>query len=400
MVTAEFIQDAYEVHDGNNHLLFNDCEHRYLFDYLCIDFSQIKIMLEHFFSKQFDFNLMQLKKDRPALAYNDDGYAKAQKFNPYESKWDYVIDDVHLSGLFVYLEKSHPYFTVGDNALMCAKAILVDYFDSKSYCSEIPLKEDEYVGVLEELLTIPPFPPINLWISPNRPKDFKLDLKNNYRDYYETYRKYADLRHMLKKGRKIKLPPLKIIEEQKQLNKLLLNLLCVSDSSTSKQKNERFSFELNMHLVISIQGNVIREKYKLDNIGQLLHNEVFQMVKMGVKIKICKCCNAYFVTEDMRKNYCNRIIDGDKTCMDVGPNRFFRNQKADDPMYKAYRNAFSKNKMRHTRGNFTDEQFNYWQKEATEKRKNKSNDFYEWLDLTVNEIRAEYDKAKVCNVEK
>jgi len=124
------------------------------------------------------------------------------------------------------------------------------------------------------------------------------------------------------------------------------------------------------------------------------------MVKTGVKIKMCRCCNGFFVAGDMRKNYCERVIKGDKTCMDVGPNQYFRNQKKNDDMYKAYRKALSKNLVRLEREAISDEQYKYWQEKANEKRENKSEDFYDWLGLRINEIKDVYEKSRIPDAEK
>ena len=399
MLTANFVQDTYELRDEHNQLLFDDNKHGYLFDYLRVEFTQIEKMLESFFSEQFDFERMHLKKDRPALAYSDD-YVKAQQSNFLINKWDYVIDNAYLSGIVDCLKKNHPYFAIDSNALKCTEAILVDYFNSKLYCSEDILHEDDYVNTLEELLAIPPFFPIRMKISLNKERNFNLDILNHYIDYVSTYDRYGYLRRMLKKGRKIEPPLLKIIEEQQFINKLLFSLLRVSDNATSEQKNEKFNFDLKLDLVVFIEGSIIREKFNLTSISQLLHYEAFQMVKTGVKIKMCRCCNGFFVAGDMRKNYCERVIKGDKTCMDVGPNQYFRNQKKNDDMYKAYRKALSKNLVRLEREAISDEQYKYWQEKANEKRENKSEDFYDWLGLRINEIKDVYEKSRIPDAEK
>ena len=392
MVTASFVQDTYEVYDKHNRLLFNDHNHRYLFDYLYADFSQIEVMLKRFFSEQFDFVLVRLKEKRPALAYNDD-YAKALKSNSFTSQWDYVIDNAHLREITDCIEKSHPYFMIDYNALKCVETVLVDFFNSKLCCCNEVLHESEYVKILEELLTIPPFPPVILRVTSSKITDFRLDILNHYKDYLNKYTECGGLRRLLAKGIEVESPLPTIVEEQRLINKRLQNLSCVSNPITNNKTNEIFTVELDMRLLVYIEGNIIREKFSIYNIGQLLDYEVFQIVKTRVKLKKCRHCNAFFVVNDMRKNYCDRVVDGNKTCRDIGPYLYYKTQKVDDDMYKSYRKAFSKNKMRHTRGVITDEQFNYWQEKANDKRKAKSEDFDKWIDLTINEIRDMYKKV-------
>jgi hypothetical protein len=401
MVTVNFIQDTYELYDEQNILLFGDNKHRYLFDYLRADLAQIEIMLEHFFSEQFDFNLMRLKEGRPELAFREDDYERDLQTNFIINRWDYVIDNAHLIGIVDCLKKSHPYFMIDSNALECAEATLVDYFNSKAYCSEVALHEKEYVDIFEELLTLPPFPSIDIRISPNKPNEIKGFILKHYSEYFSTYDKYGDIRRVLRKGKKIEPPSLKIIEEQRLINKRLLHLLCVSGNAKDKQNSEKVSFEIDMNIEVFIEGNNTREKFNLNNLSQLLRYEVYQMVKAGVKIKACNCCNAFFITKDMKKNYCDRVISGDKTCRDVGSDRFFRRQKKDDPMYQAYRKAFSKNKVRQDRGRIDEQQFNFWRDKAIEKRKNKSEDYNEWLGLSINDIREVYAKETgICDSDK
>ena len=77
----------------------------------------------------------------------------------------------------------------------------------------------------------------------------------------------------------------------------------------------------------------------IEDLSEFLYFEFMQMMKSGRQIKICKNCGRYFVLKDKRKReYCDRIFEGDKTCKEIGAAIKFKKSLGDenDPLKIAH----------------------------------------------------------------
>ena len=57
----------------------------------------------------------------------------------------------------------------------------------------------------------------------------------------------------------------------------------------------------------------------IESLSELFYYEFMQMMKNGRQIKLFKNCGKYFVLKDKRRReYCERIFKGGKTCREIG----------------------------------------------------------------------------------
>lgn len=171
----------------------------------------------------------------------------------------------------------------------------------------------------------------------------------------------------------------KIIQEQKFLNQMMIQYIntrsMIPKGKITESSNDIVGLDL----------------YKsFNDLYQILIHQLIHIMASGVNIKLCNCCNKYFITDDNRIKYCDRIYRGDKKCIDIGPHiHFVKNQ---DSLYKAYRAAFSKNKMRNLRKRITDDQFKCWNDKAKELVEKESKKADKWLNMNIKDIN------KLCNL--
>jgi len=312
------------------------------------------------------------------------------------------------------LINSHPFFTVSLNALYAAEKIIADAFNNNAAFHGAAFHKDEYMEVMAELLDVPPFS--------CKYGDGKIF--NGSKRKFETYfSEYAQTPLFTKKGlpqdknerawkRALNRLRAEICKTQEQMVTIVNNVLALEkshkktiDGDEKLVKNKKRETVFSMHRRVRISGGEAHEIYDIENIVQLLECEVVHMALNNVMVNLCDNCNHFFITNDRRRNYCNRMQDNGKTCVDIGSNRKFRREKNSDLMYKAQRKAFSKQRMRFMRENrddvrtlrdkITEKELDFWYQQAKMKRLAKSNDFYNWLDLSIEEIKAEYEKSNV-----
>lgn len=383
---AQFKKDSYCYYADESSSPLNDSNHIHLFDFLNCDLSRIPPLLNRYLTEQFDFARMRLKDDRPVVAYSVD-YEQALQTNAIINQAAYAIPNPYLQSILSILSGSHPFYTMGFNAEIELEEIVVDGFNAKASAGEYVMDKKEYGGILAELLTVPPFLPCgyrSILFG-----ESKIDIEAHYKDYLETYERFKSIRRMKIKGLAVTPPNLGILEAKNRLNDLLIELLDQTQSADAGHRKAD-SYKFLIDLTVCIIDGVIYEQYSIGSLRQLLECEIYHMAIEKIKIKRCKWCNAYFVNDDHRKQYCDRRIIGDKTCQEIGPNRTYWNKRKDDACYKALRKASSKNSMRLQRGVITPEQFQYWREQAEAKRKAGSDDFFEWLELSIAELRKMY----------
>lgn len=385
-MNAQFERDHYKYYGDSSPSPLTDANHMHLFHFLDYDLTPIGLLLDQYLTQQFDFTHMRLKEDRPAVEYTSE-YEQALQTNEIIDLTEYEVPNPYIQDILSILADCHPFYTMGRNAEKEAEAIIADGFHRKASASESVMGKEEYRDFLVALLTVPPFPPSGFR------SDFlgesKIDIETYYKDYLETYSKFSTVRRMKQKGIPVPLPSLGILETQSRLQALLIELLDNSESAT-KHRPQKEAYRFFIHLSVVVIDGVLYEEYSIENLRQLLECELYYMAQEKIKIKRCKCCNAYFVCSDNRQKYCDRMRKGKKTCREIGPNQAYWNQQKKDAKYKAFRKASSKNSMRLARGSITGDQFQYWREQAEEKRKSDSDDYYEWLDLTIAELRKAY----------
>jgi hypothetical protein len=445
-----FTNDCYRFYDDQNMPRFDDRSHRHLFDFVSAELPQIELLLEKFFSTMFDFKKLELKEDRPRYKEYEE---EVQFVKPVPSSKKSEDDKAneYLKEIISILESSHPYYRIGENAINAAEDAIIDYFHLHSSYNEDVLTEEKHKNNVSILLSTPP-------LSGYVPSDKKKEL---FRAYCKCYDQSSSVRRALKKGRECEAKSaIKIIAVQQRMRELLFRILdisvpiinrlsifdriwlykklqskkpfsstdvqklstCPAKSGTILQSGEYmkevsdfitahplrdglhydFAPEGNIKLTIFEDENQVYEQFGVEGLEQLLQWEFIKMVQAGTKIKKCACCGRYFLVKDGKNNYCDRVFKGDKTCLDIGPDHRFKEQKKNDAYYTACRKAISRNQARvnsKTKPPITKYSFKYWRMEARRKLagvyadgEKRSGSFFEWLDMTATEITEKFEE--------
>lgn len=71
--------------------------------------------------------------------------------------------------------------------------------------------------------------------------------------------------------------------------------------------------------------------FVIQTLEEMLYLEFMEMLKRGIRIKHCALCDKYFVLADKRKReYCDRIYKGNRTCKQIGAKLKFNNFVEED----------------------------------------------------------------------
>lgn len=122
----------------------------------------------------------------------------------------------------------------------------------------------------------------------------------------------------------------------------------------------------------------------------ILYITLFKFVEENnYTIKKCKNCGKYFITDNLRINYCNNLFKGKQTCKDIGNQIAQRIKQENDKVYGKYRKMYSKKAMLVKRNPDIEvykKDYENWKKEARKfmddirNEKKTYEDFDKWLD--------------------
>lgn len=122
----------------------------------------------------------------------------------------------------------------------------------------------------------------------------------------------------------------------------------------------------------------------------ILYITLFQFVEEdNFIIKKCKNCGKYFITDNLRVNYCDNLFKGTQTCKDIGNQIAQRIKQEKDKVYGKYRKMYSKKAMLVKRNPDIEvykKDYENWKKEAKKfmddirNYKKTYEDFDKWLD--------------------
>jgi len=110
----------------------------------------------------------------------------------------------------------------------------------------------------------------------------------------------------------------------------------------------------------------VYEKYEINNLYQLLYLEIISMIKSNIMIRKCKNCGKYFVANNRKTVYCNRIDKSGTYCSAVGANRSFQQKLVKDEALKIYTRAYKTHFARTRKKKMTQEDFSNWCTDAKE----------------------------------
>ncbi|HBC30276.1 MAG TPA: hypothetical protein DC024_03365 [Clostridiales bacterium] len=103
------------------------------------------------------------------------------------------------------------------------------------------------------------------------------------------------------------------------------------------------------------------------------------MTKRGIRIKRCGLCDRYFVLADKRKrDYCDRIYKGKRTCKQIGAKQKFNQSVEQDSFLQEFQRIYNRMYSRYYRmdawdsdrqtNKMTEEQFKAWISAASKAR--------------------------------
>ncbi len=131
--------------------------------------------------------------------------------------------------------------------------------------------------------------------------------------------------------------------------------------------NMEESFKSAVNFAKGITASGIYEKYEVDNLYQLLHLEVLFMINANIMIKKCKNCGKYFIVNDRKKAYCDRVFESGESCSSIGPKRSFKKKMESEPALALYNCAYKTHHARVKNSKMSMDSFSSWSKEAKER---------------------------------
>lgn len=87
-------------------------------------------------------------------------------------------------------------------------------------------------------------------------------------------------------------------------------------------------------------------QYETDNLFTAFYIMLYNII--GINnwyVKVCRNCGRYFLTQKATVGYCNRIVDRDMTCKDIGIKEQQKRKGEKEPVYKKYRQIYAKKAM-------------------------------------------------------
>lgn len=110
----------------------------------------------------------------------------------------------------------------------------------------------------------------------------------------------------------------------------------------------------------AITTTTIYRKHEIDNLYQLLFLEIITMIESNIMIRTCKNCGKYFVVNNRKIVYCDRIDESGACCSAIGSNRSFQQKLEEDEALKIYTRAYKTHFARVRKKKMTQEDFSDW----------------------------------------
>ena len=92
------------------------------------------------------------------------------------------------------------------------------------------------------------------------------------------------------------------------------------------------------------------QQFETNNLFTSFYITLFNVVAVNkMHIKICGNCGRYFITHKETVSYCDRIIEKEMTCKDIGNKEYQRRKLENDTTYDKYRKIGSRKQLRASR---------------------------------------------------
>ena len=150
---------------------------------------------------------------------------------------------------------------------------------------------------------------------------------------------------------------------------LIQELKRLSDNTDDLTAEAKLALTALVKKASGYKGAGIYTVYGIAELYQLLFLQMEQLMQSGSILKRCRLCNRYFLTNDMKVEYCSRPAPGnsDSTCSEVGSYRAYQKKLEEDIPLQIYNRAYKTHFARMKKGIMTDEAWLQWRIEAKEK---------------------------------
>lgn len=151
------------------------------------------------------------------------------------------------------------------------------------------------------------------------------------------------------------------IERNQRLKDIFAPLHSLDSRTIAKmQKNTKDCFKSAIKAAEDIETAPIYEEYEIDSLKQLLYLEIISMIQAGTIIRKCKNCSRYFVVNNRKVTYCDRVDKTGKRCSAVGSQRSFQKKMAEEEELKIYTRAYKTHFARVKKGTMGQDAFAEW----------------------------------------
>lgn len=119
--------------------------------------------------------------------------------------------------------------------------------------------------------------------------------------------------------------------------------------------------------------------FVIQTLEEMLYLEFMEMLKRGIRIKRCALCDKYFVLADKRKReYCDRIYKGNRTCKQIGAKLKFNKSVEEDIYLQQFQTIYNRMYSRYYRidawdsdretNKISEKEFRHWSSHASQLR--------------------------------
>lgn len=414
MAYALFNENGYDYIDDSDHSLFiADNTHIDLFEYITKDFSCLPKLLEQYISQRLDITTFELKRKANSTEYIDRIEKILKSSHPYN---EHECRKVIKNAIGNYFNKLLVYSCYHLESL------------SKKYAKDKAWYTDKINFLMEPLLKGGNIDPIDFYDKLQKridPEEYEIEdffitdiprkMPSGFDDEIETQ---VLIYNMLYFILDISVPGIKeltipqriwfycnIFDERiyhsaeigiTQLISFLppashQNKHAYSFNTENEEKLNEIFYPLHNIRKLNIERNgvpanlmknfnaavenaksitttaVVHEKYEIDDLKQLLYLEVISMIKSNIMIRKCKNCGKYFVVNNRKIVYCNRIDEHGMCCSAVGPNHSFQQKLEEDEALKIYTRAYKTHSARVRKKKMTEEDLENWRINAKKK---------------------------------
>jgi len=127
--------------------------------------------------------------------------------------------------------------------------------------------------------------------------------------------------------------------------------------------------------------------FVIQTLEEMLYLEFMEMLKRGIRIKRCALCDKYFVlTDKRRRDYCDRIYKGNRTCKQIGAKLKFNKSVEEDTYLQQFQTIYNRIYSRYYR-------IDAWD---SERETNKLSEYeFKYWSMIASNLRLAYKEGKL-----